>query len=107
MLISNILRNTNNSSAIEGGFLETVKMFNADVYLTTNIHITPEGYHDIVVRTQKAVSFAGQISQIEAYRPEKYFADAIRGLDLYGAKVIRPSELVIIRVKRFAQESDS
>lgn len=105
MLLGNILRNTNNTNAIEGGFLETVRMFNADAYLTTNLHKTAEGYHDIVVRSKKAVSFAGQISQVEAYRPEKYFADAIRGLDLYGAKVIRPKEIVIIRVKAYATET--
>jgi len=28
---------------------------------------------------------------VEAYRPESAFSDALKGLHLYGAKVVRPS----------------
>lgn len=40
-----------------------------------------------------AISFAEQINKTEAYRPENSFSDAIKGLALYGAKVIRPEAL--------------
>jgi len=41
-----------------------------------------------------ATTFASQLSKIEAYRPELRFADAIKGLQLYGAKVVQPDGLV-------------
>lgn len=46
-----------------------------------------------------ALTFAEQIAKVEAYRPEKRFADALKGLHLYGAKVTRPGALGVARVK--------
>jgi hypothetical protein len=46
-----------------------------------------------------ATSYAEQISKVEAFRPEKRFADALKGLHLYGAKVVRPTALVVASVK--------
>lgn len=43
-----------------------------------------------------ATSFAEQIVKTEAYRPEKRFADAVKGLHVYGGKVTRPDGLVIV-----------
>lgn len=47
-----------------------------------------------------AWSFAEQINDTEAYRPEKRFADAMKGLHLYGAKVVRPTALALLTVNR-------
>lgn len=44
--------------------------------------------------TSRAITFAEQINKTEAFRPESSFADAIKGLALYGSKVIRPDSLV-------------
>lgn len=46
-----------------------------------------------------ATSYAEQIAKVEAFRPEKRFADALKGLHLYGVKVVRPSGLVVASVK--------
>jgi hypothetical protein len=48
------------------------------------------------MRTTRAIAFAEQLSEIDAYRPEKRFADAVKGLHLYGAKLVYPSEMVLI-----------
>lgn len=40
-----------------------------------------------------AVTFADQIVSVEAFRLEKRFADGLKGLHLYGAKVIRSTGL--------------
>ena len=42
-----------------------------------------------------ATTFAEQILKTEAYRPEKRFGDALKGLHVYGAKVVRPEALVV------------
>jgi hypothetical protein len=47
-----------------------------------------------------AISLALQINQVEAYRPEKRFADAMKGLALYGAKVVRPDALGVITASK-------
>ncbi len=58
-----------------------------------------DGTHDnILVMTRKAVAVAGQINQTEAYRPEGRFADAVKGLDVYGAKVVRPKEIAVLKL---------
>ena len=46
-----------------------------------------------------ATSYAEQIAKVEPFRPEKRFADALKGLHLYGGKVVRPSGLVVANVK--------
>ncbi len=46
-----------------------------------------------------ATSFAQQILELEAYRPEKRFADALKGLHVHGEKVTRPAALVVASVK--------
>jgi N4-gp56 family major capsid protein len=40
-----------------------------------------------------AVTYAEQIRSVEAFRMEKRFADGVKGLHLYGGKVVRPTGL--------------
>ena len=47
-----------------------------------------------------ATTYAEQINEVEAYRPEKRFADACKGLHLYGAKVVRPECLALLTVNK-------
>lgn len=47
-----------------------------------------------------ATSFADQIAKVEAYRPQDRFADAVKGLHVYGTKVIRPEALAKLTVTR-------
>ena len=56
---------------------------------------TPTTGTDSVVigGNDRAITFAEQISKVEPYRPQNTFADAIKGLFLYGAKVVRPDSL--------------
>lgn len=50
------------------------------------------------VRGKKAIAFAGQINEVEALRAEKRFKDIIRGLDTFGAKVIDPARIQVVKV---------
>jgi len=53
---------------------------------------------DFVVQAgvPQAISYADQINKTEAYRPESSFSDAVKGLHLYGAKVIRPDHIATL-----------
>lgn len=50
----------------------------------------------IMAGVDMAISFAQQITEIEAFRPERRFADAVKGLLVYGAKVVRPNQLTVL-----------
>ena len=49
--------------------------------------------------TNDALAFAYDVEKIETYRPENRFADAVKGLFVYGAKVIRPVCVYKVAVK--------
>lgn len=51
-----------------------------------------------IVRSNTAVAFAGQINEVEAGRMEKRFSDYVRGLDVYGAKIIAQDEIVAVKI---------
>lgn len=91
---------TDNSDALENGCIGRIA--GCKVYVSNNIQQEEVGgvYHDLcLARTKRAIAFAEQISEIEAYRPEMRFADAVKGLHLYGANVIYPKELISIKIK--------
>ena len=50
------------------------------------------------MRTKRAVAFAEQLSEIEAYRPEMRFSDAVKGLHLYGATIVYPEEFLTLEI---------
>lgn len=49
-----------------------------------------------IIRTSKAVAFAGQIDTVKAVEKEKGFGDIIKGLYVFGAKIVRPEEIYLI-----------
>ena len=50
-----------------------------------------------ILRTEHAIAFAEQIKETEAYRPQEAFSDAIKSLYTFGAKIVRPDEIVVIK----------
>ena len=44
---------------------------------------------------QRAAAFVSQISEIEALRAENKFADRVRGLHVYGGKVVKPEGVYV------------
>lgn len=53
-----------------------------------------------ILRTDKAIAFAEQIDKVEHYRPEDAFTDAVKGLYVFGAKIIRPKEIYVMKTKK-------
>lgn len=70
-----------------------------DVKSTNNVY-KDENYVYCIVRSNKAVAFAGQINEVEAGRMEGFFSDYVRGLDTYGAKIIAQDEIVCVKIPR-------
>lgn len=70
----------------------------ANTYLRMSNNLYNDGVDDYeMIRTKKAIAFAGQIDKVETARKEKGFADIIKGLHVYGAKLVRPKELYVIK----------
>lgn len=108
LLRANIELQTDNKDLFETGCIG--RLFGVKVYVTNNLYQdydvpstpdAPTSYHKCLMRTARSFAYAEQLSEIEAYRPELRFADAIKGLHLYGAKVVRPNEAVLIDVAMF------
>ncbi|MGN0733689.1 MAG: hypothetical protein ACI4LC_05905 [Emergencia sp.] len=83
--------------------VEYIKRGAVGKYANTYLRMSNNLYNDGVdtyemVRTKKAIAFAGQIDKLETARKEKGFADIIKGLHVYGAKLVRPEELYVIPV---------
>ena len=80
------------SEPIRNGLVGRILGFNL-----VSCNVMPTDVH-IIAGHQIATTYADQLTEIEYYRPEKFFADAVRGLHVYGAKVMRPEHLAIGKV---------
>jgi len=85
------------TSPIRNGKVGMVDRFT--VY-QSNMLYTPgsgadSGYTHIVAGHPKAISFASQFTNAETIRMESKFGDAVRGLNVFGSKVVVPDALVI------------
>ena len=97
ILNAKILTADSADEALESGYIGSFVGFR--VYVSNNIAAVQNGdavHHKCFARTRRAIAFAEQLSEIDAYRPEKRFADAVKGLHLYGAKLVFPAELVVL-----------
>lgn len=92
ILKANITHLTNNEDALFNGYIGSLIGF--DVYVSNNIAFD-EGSFKCFARTKRAITFMEQIKSIEAYRPANLFADAVKGLYLYGAQVVYPDEFIV------------
>jgi hypothetical protein len=68
--------------------------------IQSNNCVNASGNYTIQLGHSMATTYADQIVEVEAYSPEKRFADAIKGLQVYDAKVIRPEALAKIVVTK-------
>ena len=60
-----------------------------------DIFISVDLDDEIVAMIPDAVTFANQITKVDAYRPENGFSDGLKGLCLSGAKVILPDAVLV------------
>jgi hypothetical protein len=98
-VLANILYNNQNNGDVikKGQYVESLGM---TFHVSNNIAVT-ETSEDIaastcVVRTKEAIGYAEQIMKTEKYMPENAFSDAIKGLHVYGAKALKPKEMVAL-----------
>jgi N4-gp56 family major capsid protein len=79
------------TNALLNGFVGRAAGF--DLMMSNNCPNPTGDDYVVMAGNNTAISFAEQINKTEAYRPESSFSDAVKGLCVYGAKVIRPDAL--------------
>ena len=65
------------------------------VYMSNNVKYTTDHW-EIPASVQTSTTYAEQIVSTEAYRMEKRFADAVKGLHVYGAKVTDGKQIAVL-----------
>lgn len=88
---------TDNDDLIAKG---VVGMYNnAKVKMSSFIYNDGTDDH-MIIKTSKGYAFCNGINQTEAYRPEGLFSDAVKGLDTFGGKAVRPKEIYCIKAHK-------
>lgn len=88
-----------NRSALQNGTIGRAAGF--DLLESNNVvQLTgvDAGKYKVMAGTPIAITLAEQIDKTEAFRPERRFADAVKGLHVYGAKTVRPEALAVATV---------
>lgn len=67
-----------------------------DVMKSNNAPFVTGDDYAVIAGHSSAIAYAEQIVKVETYRPEDAFSDAIKGLHVYGAKLVRPDALATV-----------
>jgi|TARA_A100001518_G_C1212208_1_gene54776 hypothetical protein len=85
-----------NVSPLRNGFIGTVDRFN--MYVSNNL-VTASGVTSGLYGHPKAIAYASQMTNTESVRLESSFGDGVRGLAVYGYKVVLPTAVGEFKLK--------
>lgn len=85
---------TDNSDMLENG--RVGRYGNVIVRMSNNVAVDANNKSLIQLKTNKAIAYAKPMTHTEPYRPESSFSDAVKGFILYGTKIVRPKEMIIL-----------
>jgi hypothetical protein len=83
-------------SVMRNGRLGMIDRFT--VYVSHNLNVS-SGKFSIIGGTKMGFTFASQMTEMETIRSESTFGDIIRGLQVYGYKVVKPEALTVAVVQ--------
>lgn len=89
---------SHNEAVLAGGEVGMAAGFR--ILLSNNVPNTGGAEYKIIAGTNRAGSFAEQLVELEPYRREKNFADAVKGLNVFGAKVLQGKGLAVLTATR-------
>lgn len=90
-----ITLSTDNPEYIKKGI---VGMYDGFKVIMSNNMAKDGSYAYCDVRGEKAIAFVAQLDEVEAMRHPNRFSDIVRGLDVFGAKVIDADRIQVIKV---------
>ncbi|WP_371538395.1 P22 coat protein - protein 5 domain protein [Streptomyces sp. NBC_00466] len=71
-----------------------------DILMSNAVPIISGDDYAVTAGVKDAISFADQVTEMETLRLQNTFASAVRGLHLYGAKVIRPDAMAVLTASK-------
>lgn len=108
MILANIVQNTNNGQVLANGMLGR-SFYGFDVYVSNNITNGTPAADDACVMFgyRGSISLAVQVTKVETARPalDGGFKTLVKGLVVYGAKVVRPATLGVLYADYTAEAS--
>lgn len=107
LLLAGVVHADDLKGELKNGFIGKILQF--DMFMSNNCPaLTPvtTGYkrNIITAGSYQAVAFVDQMTEAESLRSQGYFADLIRGLHVWGGRVIKPKELFYLDLE-FAPET--
>jgi len=90
---ASIVAATNNTDIMSNGLVG--KYAGLDIKVSNNVVNTSSAKYKILAGHPSAIAYASQAANVEAIRLQTTFASGVRGLYLWGAKVIKPAALAL------------
>lgn len=92
LILAKVIKDTDNSQTLANA--KVGSYLGCDIYLSNNLTINTL-VNECIMRTTDAIAYAEQMTEIKAGDlGQDGFGDYVKGLMLYGAKVIKPKEMV-------------
>lgn len=104
LVLAGLVTKTNNDQLHANGFIDRV--LGIDFYTSNNVSKNSTSYDQTRILfgiKNVSLTFADVISDIEAYRPEKRFEDAVKGLYVFGGKIARPDMTLCLYADKTAE----
>lgn len=79
------------ASPIRNGRLGMIDRFT--LYVSHNLKVDTGGKYNLIAGTKMGLTFASQMTNMETLRAQTTFGDIVRGLQVYGYKVVKPEAL--------------
>ena len=70
------------------------------VYESNNVDNTAGAKYKIMFGYPRAIALAEQLNSVEAFSPEASFSDAVKGLHVYGAKLIQSTGIAVMTASK-------
>ena len=85
---------TRNDDVVTTGYIGTIEGF--DLYVSNNVVNTAGAKYKVLAGYPGSITLAHQIDMVETVRDPAAFADIVRGLLVFGAKVVRANSLACL-----------
>jgi hypothetical protein len=87
---------TGNATPLRNGKVLSGKIMNMDIYMTNNFAASStSNFYKVLGGHMSSTATANHIAKIEVIRHPETFSDVVRGLHVFGRKVLRPEGLVL------------
>ena len=89
------------TSILRNGRLGMIDRFT--IYISHNLNNVVDGGNkcfNVIAGTKMGLTFASQMTEMESLRAESTFGNVIRGLQVYGYKVVKPEALAVGYVRQ-------